>query len=150
MVAHRAAGADGDRGWVLLQRVDEILEGLETAVGAHGEHAVIRAYRTQPAHVVFGEAAELALRQVHPGPRGYRHDHVRIVTPRRLDLVVGHGADATRQVGGADRRLDDAKLVQLLRGQPTGQVEPAPGRRRSDAFGVGRLEILRQRQRGAA
>ena len=60
--------------------------------------------------------------------------------PLRLDLVVGDRADAAGHVGRADRRPDDAGLVQHAARQAAGEVEPAAGRRRGDALRVLWLE----------
>ena len=102
LAADGAAGADLDRGRVLLQGLDALGEGLEAAVLAHGEHPVIGADRAEPAHVGFAEAAELALGEIDPGAGRDRDDDIGVGGALRLDVVIGDGADAARHVGGAD------------------------------------------------
>ncbi|MNL42678.1 hypothetical protein D3C87_1651460 [compost metagenome] len=57
----------------------------------------------------------------------------------RHDVVVGHGADATRHVDDAHRVLERAALLQAFGGQAAGQVETAAGLGRRNAFGAARL-----------
>ena len=66
LAAHGAGGAHGDVGDALAHAGHEVGQGLEAAVALDGDDAVIGADRADPAHIIFGEAAEAALGHVQP------------------------------------------------------------------------------------